>query len=87
METVTSNSMFLESKDFCVHSNAVNRVGSQKVFALLFGVKECYPQVVVIDSSIFIQLMFTESQQVDRHRAKGYRRVSASSEIHSSSCS
>lgn len=65
--------MFLESKDFCVCSNAVRRVDTQKVFALLFIVKECYPLEIdslVIYSFVFIQLMFTESLRFDGHRAK-----------------
>lgn len=36
-----SNGMFLESKDFGVCCSAVHRVGTQKVFTLLFIVKEC----------------------------------------------
>ena len=56
METVVSGDVFLESKKFCVLWNAVDRMRTQKVFALLFIVKESYPQEInsfVIYSFIF----------------------------------
>lgn len=77
-----SNGMFLESKDFGVCCSAVHRVGTQKVFTLLFIVKECCSQE--IDLFIFIQIMFTEPLQFDRHEAKRCRRISASRRICSS---
>ena len=39
-----SGNVFFRVKNFSVSWNAVDRMGTQKVFALLFIVKESYPQ-------------------------------------------